>query len=119
MFWFGSFGWTFDAGPVWRWWDVGIVRLWLAVVGEGTDTKTKSHALLDEFLTESVPEIDVAVESIGAFDEVSVEIFVDETTPFTRDLAGSKEALDSATFTEIVENRMLELCGERCEDIWS
>jgi hypothetical protein len=64
-----------------------------------TDSKTKSYALLDELLTESVPEIDVAVECVGTFDEVCVEMFIDETTPLTGDLAGRKETLNSTALT--------------------
>jgi hypothetical protein len=88
------------AGDGGRTCDGGILRL--SVVGgicSRTNSKTKSHALLDEFLTESVPEIDVAVECVGTFYEVCVEMFIDETTPLTGDLAGRKETLDSTALT--------------------
>lgn len=72
--------WTVDDGRI----CVGrILRLEWGFVCKGTDSKTKSHALLDEFLTESVPEIDIAIKSIRTFDKMCVEMFIDETTPFT------------------------------------
>ena len=58
---------------------------------------------MDEFLTESVPEIDVAVKCVGTFDEVCVEMFIEETTPLMRDLAGRKEKLDSTTIRILSE----------------
>lgn len=59
--------------------------------------------MLDEFLTESVPEIDIAIKYIGIFDKVCVEMFVEETTPLMPDLVGRKEKLDSTTIRILSE----------------
>ena len=65
----------------------------------GSNTETKRHALLEEFLTKSVPEIDVAVKCVGTFDEVCIEMFIDEMTPLTGDLTEREEILDSSLLT--------------------
>jgi hypothetical protein len=48
------------------------------------NAKTKDYALLNEFLTEAIPEIDVAIKDFGAADEVEIEVVIDETTPSRR-----------------------------------
>jgi hypothetical protein len=57
---------------------------------------------LDEFLTKPVPEIDVAVENCGPFDEVLVEMVVDEAAPFTRHRTRTKERFEASLETKIV-----------------
>lgn len=82
-----------------------------------TAAETEDASLLDEFLTESVPEIDVAVEDIGTIDEEIVEIVVDEATPGTVETAHGEQHFHALLIADEIEYSGLKLRGEQGEAV--